>query len=609
MKLRANLLILLLLILLSSSLPALAENFYIAPANNQDGPRGSDSTGDGSEAKPWASLEKIDSKIDDGTIKCGDTVFARGGKYNKLNDYLEIRKPCSKENKLIIRNAPGETPIFNTNGKDRYGIQAVWLWDAEYIVLDGLHFSPEGSTDANRLIRIHGNHNEVKNCLLEGGSDPTPDEGIDGEYDVDYNMNRIIEIEGTGSYNYIHHNTIRKVGSTKHPYNSGYLFQINGQATYNRIAFNQISEGYHDCGLIYGDYNEYIGNIASPAVGYAPATQPESDRTLIERNKITGVDWNVGYVKAGIFLKGTNSVVRNNIVWHDPKVIEPNPNFKTLGDTAIAVYIGVSNKIYNNVFHGVDRGGLKIVYEGLHQNNSWLNNVFAANSQNNPYCIEREIYDMDKTRDYWNATDGNTFRNSFVMRFQNGAWEDDGVSVHRLTDRCSPEQDKPVSWMEANYASWSDNLYSSAGCPGLDPIFKNAAAGDFSLRSDSCLRDKGRWLTFVAQSDDGADNTLRVDDAAYFWFSKFDNKGDQIIIDGDPKKIRSITAIDLQNNTLSLDSPVSRTPGSSKIYLYKSFIDPNTVLFFGPAPDIGAFEYPSVGPNPPKDLKLLDQNT
>jgi hypothetical protein len=98
---------------------------------------------------------------------------------------------------------------------------------------------------------------------------------------------------------------------------------------------------------------------------------------------------------------------------------------------------------------------------------------------------------------------------------------------------------------------------------------------------------------------------MKVEDAGYFWYSNFDNTGDQIIIDGDTNKIRTITAIDSTNNILTLYSAVSRTPGRSKVYLYKSFCDPTTVLFAGPAPDIGAFEYPFRPPDTPTGLQVV----
>ena len=584
------------IILFSVSEPAFAGNYFIAP-------NGSDSGGDGTSTRPWQSLERISQKIKDNTITCGDTVYAKGGMYNSTSDYLDIRKKCAQDNKLTIRNNPGETPIFNSNGRLVYQTHIIHIIGAEHIVFDGLHFSPEGSTDLNALVGISGNHIEIKNCLLEGGEDPTPE-----YFPKDYNASRIINING--DFNYIHHNIIRRTGDTSPGYNKGYLFVLANAANFNRISENHLSEGYHDCGSIFGEYNEYVNNIVNPAAGHGILTREESDYNLIEGNLIAGADWNETYVKNGIFMKGNYTIVRRNIVWHDPTLSDPGTNPPRVGDTAIAQYRGDNNKFYNNVFFGMDRGGMKLNNEGSvsQTNNTWLNNVAAGNSQQASYCFETDLYNLDKEIDYWNPTDLNTFKNNFVMKKVGGVWQDNAVNVHRITQTCNSENDKTVSWMEENYPAWSDNVYSSAGCPGLDPKFTNPSSGDFSISADSCLRDKGRWLTLVAGDDSASGTNLKVDDAAFFWFSNFDNRGDQIIIDGDSAKIRTITAIDHANNILTLDSSVSRSPGNSKIYLYKSFLNPDTVLFSGSAPDIGAFEFISSNkrPNPPTQLRKAD---
>lgn len=122
----------------------------------------------------------------------------------------------------------------------------------------------------------------------------------------------------------------------------------------------------------------------------------------------------------------------------------------------------------------------------------------------------------------------------------------------------------------------------------VDPLFTNPNAGDFTLRSNSPVIDKGVFLT---KAYPVSGSTIRFDNPHYF----IDGYG---LVEGDQIKfktsgaVRRIQVLDYNTKTAILDASVSLPAGGDDVAL----------VYNGNAPDIGAIETSYTGTPPPTTL-------
>lgn len=94
--------------------------YYVAPNGNN--------SANGSIGSPWDTLEYATSRMSG-----GDTLYVRGGTYNEVFDLYGPDGTAA--NPTIIRNYPGETPVFD-NGNPSGSAHA--LYGVNWYVLSGL---------------------------------------------------------------------------------------------------------------------------------------------------------------------------------------------------------------------------------------------------------------------------------------------------------------------------------------------------------------------------------------------------------------------------------------------------------------------------------------
>jgi hypothetical protein len=122
-----------------------------------------------------------------------------------------------------------------------------------------------------------------------------------------------------------------------------------------------------------------------------------------------------------------------------------------------------------------------------------------------------------------------------------------------------------------------------------DPLITDMNNGDFSISSDSPARDSGGPLTFVAESDNGSGTSLMVDKAEFFQDGSWvDGTNPDWIALGDADNTVQISSIDYDANIITLAAAINREDGDP-VWLHK--ISDGTGVLFGPAPDIGSYEY------------------
>ena len=504
--------------------------YYISPTGN-------DSSGNGSIGSPWKSLSKAD-----GYLNPGDILYCRGGIYTDTSDYFQSATNGSSGSGITIKNYIGEIPIFRALGQVTNDGNVIFKIDHDYYVIDGIEIRPtDTSTFLHNGIRINGDYNEVKNCYIMGTT------LSDGRY----SFSSALRMQG--NYNEVHDCTMDRAGD---PTNSqgqlGYLLHIY-DGHYNKVYNNTLSRGVHDVISCYtgSSYNEIYDNIITHAIGYGVYFRFDSDRNLAEGNNITGCDEIISYVKNPIYIQGEYNIVRNNVGW----------NNEVYG---LAMHRGDYNKVYNNVFYNNGSDGFWAQYDTSPEHNRIVNNVIAHNMVTGDWSrYYAEMADV-VSNSFFAPSHDNQVKNNFIVAYVSGVWKDDYYrNVHIVS---GGGQKRSVSYMEANYSTWSNNIYNYS-----DPKFTDPGTGDFSIQAGSSLIDAGTTLA-VANGTGSNSTNLVVDDAGWFW------KGDEIMIGG--STTRTISAINYSTNTLILDSAASWNNGDSVSLSYN-----------GVAPDIGAYEY------------------
>ncbi|MFN8631211.1 MAG: hypothetical protein U0838_13110 [Chloroflexota bacterium] len=116
--------------------------FFIAP-------EGDDSTGDGTELKPWKGIKKLCAAL----TQPGDTGYCRGGTYVEAAAFGDnvIDAEGTTGAPITIRNYPGEVPVFDGSSAGTY-THPLWFRYAKHWVVDGLQFTGWTPTQAADIV-------------------------------------------------------------------------------------------------------------------------------------------------------------------------------------------------------------------------------------------------------------------------------------------------------------------------------------------------------------------------------------------------------------------------------------------------------------------------
>ncbi|WP_243664867.1 right-handed parallel beta-helix repeat-containing protein [Rhodothermus marinus] len=120
-------------------------------------PDGNDTTGDGSQTAPWATLNYAIARV-----TAGDTIYLRGGQYN-WTSRVNINNAGTPEAYIYIWAYPGETPVLNFEGNPDEGIR-LRGW---YVHIKGLVVQRAGDNG----IRINGSYNIIEQVVVRENGD------------------------------------------------------------------------------------------------------------------------------------------------------------------------------------------------------------------------------------------------------------------------------------------------------------------------------------------------------------------------------------------------------------------------------------------------------
>lgn len=588
----------------------LGATLYISPS-------GTDSGGCTSIESPCLTLGYAIPKLTAGSI-----LYCRGGEYTSIDDHSVTAASGTSGNPIIVKNYPNETPIFRTRGRLTVD-DAIVIVQNNYWIFDGLQFQPTDTTKNNyssyAFYMNSGSHTVLRNLTVQGHytgkaiTNITKDNpavvtvanhgfsngsqcvitDVEGMTQVNGNRYTLanvttdtFELSGVDSSGYSDY-TSGGIANVKYTFNNvilsltdhneiynctlsggGQFNSYMGQSgsvillygSYNKIHHNSLSHGCHDVIGMYDaegltiTYNEIYSNLIDHALGYGVYIESSGDHNLVQDNSVTGSNESpILYVKNPIYIKGSRTIVRRNNGWD-------GGSYGYVQDYAQEA----NNRVYNNVFYNNYSSGIYIAYStSAATGNKFYNNVFAKNgaNQSQPY-MNKEVSDNTTVTSYWANAYNNEMKNNYIVAYQDGEWKNDWASS--FVWALNPGYDKTVSWMEANYSNWANNIYNYC-----DPRFKDATNGNFTILNNSCLIDVGRHLTTTNGSRTNS-TTLIVNDALFFW------PGDVL------RTFGSISSINYDTNTITLDSEATWDDGDN--------VD---LIYYGNAPDIGSSEYQS----------------
>ncbi len=139
-----------------------ATTYYVDATNGADGTGGHDGT---SEEKAWKTLSYVNAKMDDATIKAGDSVLFKRGE--TFAGYLEVRVTGTPGNILTFGayDGTGAKPIINASGNSR----AFTIENKSFITVENLDV--RNGSQAQFFLRKGSSNITIDNCVTSGNSE------------------------------------------------------------------------------------------------------------------------------------------------------------------------------------------------------------------------------------------------------------------------------------------------------------------------------------------------------------------------------------------------------------------------------------------------------
>lgn len=526
-----------------------SNEFYVSATGNDSNA--------GTLESPWRSVQTAASRL-----RPGDTVYVRGGVYKER---IRLSKSGNAtEGYVTLRNYQGEVPILNGAG----------LPAAEMIL-----------------------GTNIKYCKIQG-------------FRITENAGAGIVFYGASDHIEIRNNEI------SHQSGSGHAILVSTLVWPNQLAARDI--------IVDGNYLHDLVTGVDTAYNEALTLAFDIERfqitnNIIERTSYIGIDM-IG--KSATFMDGYLPKPHTITQMPWPRMGYVSNNVVTNGGRLSSV-----SAIY------VD-GGKDIVIENNAAGNNYGYGIVVSSEDQN-FVTERIIVRNNRswsnTRQYAASTGGKTQNIRFVHNtaytqkpdtrsFMLGPGEDvlfkNNISQnaffssqvgnyhleHYFGTSSSPRLDYNAFYVPGLFFQYKGSAYTTfsayQGASGqdqnsitLDPLFTNAAAGDFTLQSTSPCIDRGDFLTRTSAAGSGA--TVPVLDARYFSDGYGLREGDLVQIGNSRTRV---IGVDYNAKTLTVQPPVSWASGDGVSYPYSRS-----------APDMGALEYQSVvaPPAPPRSLRFL----
>lgn len=533
-------------------------SYYIDPVN------GDDATGEPDNiAKPYKRLKEKFRY----TLKPGDVVYLRGGLYSSDYFWAGSTSNGTEEHPITIQAYPGEIPVFTGQG---YYKVLFTLGGHRYFILDGIHFE-NTQGDAVVAVTAGGSHNIIRNChfrthiwgnmvLLEMAS-------YNRVENCTFDTVGSPGNEGTGSHIYIrggHHNLVQDNYLTRAGHSSILVehYTADSVPPYMNIIRNNTIEQHWGTGVSLGlDTNHTL--VEGNTILYSGEGVPDHEKTNLHlrsdfnivRHNVTGLSGSTtpkkhyGIEMEAYAFQGKRQHCRNNRIYHNLVYKSGNAGFfiTQRHDTSLTGNKVINNIVYHNRVGGADAyySTSSVVFDiyhaypeykwpGFPNDNFFSNNLFLhANSSGDlPGYTPYFYYNGD------------------------GGW----TKTLAETETAFPE-------------AFRGNIESN-------PRFIDEAGLEFHLLPDSPAIDTGAFLTRTLET--GTSTVIvRVEDSLFFSDGFGIVEPDRVQIGPNPPI--ALASVDYDNHILTLQSPVSFSANQ-----------PVSLPYYGPAPDLGPFEYEGI---------------
>jgi hypothetical protein len=502
-----------------------AKEYYVSPS-------GSDEAA-GTHEAPWQTIRKANREV-----KQGDTVFLFGGTYRG-----EIINPkhSGTGGRWIVYAAYEDAEVVLTDIRT-----AIALQGRSYIKIDGITVDGQGS---------YGNES-VKNCVDARDFHHIAFNGfaclnVHGVYGMRFQRGEQLAlseilVDRVGSNNIKWHGKRWVVGDglALHCVNRSVL-------TKSRI----LRAGHTGFDLSGGDNeitHNYFENMWPDGHGYRAVTITANVRDLEDCQRREGrnlFEYNVCTKAKNSFdardnacmkVEGKGQIVRYNL-FYDNEDWALSSKFRSKKMQAAC-----DNRIYNNTVY--DSGGIfdagDYGDDGCAGASEVINNlVTAVDDDAKVVKLNFKAGGREPTGD---------------IRFVSNALGTGKIKVKGLSG-------KDLDWFETNTRAFSDNIEAA------DPEFVSVDPTDpefLTLAPGSPFIDAGQALSFAVS--DGEGNSVKVDDADFFW------RGDEVRVG---TQTATVLESDYAQDMLILDTEIEWKQDA-----------PVTLSYSGEAPDLGAFE-------------------
>jgi parallel beta-helix repeat protein len=346
--------------------PVTGKTYYVATSGNNE-------TGDGTQGKPWRSIQHGMNQLHP-----GDRLYIRGGEYRE--SMLTFARSGKSDAYITVAGYPGEqAKLINSGGMAVFNLDAGSAWtpkrlhEEAYLVIRDLHID---AVNGNQAIRIHGPLllDEYKNNLAKSrglrhniwivGCDITGGNGNESVLGSGYGSHDII----------ISNNRIRDmVGGV-----NAFLFSDGTIIEWNTVT--NTSTDADDAGAIKSmapgviiRYNTVHGNNRNP-LSKKPGWAPSSEG---------GAQWRFLQGVSGIYLDWAMLTPQGGNNFY-PEALKPaDPANYVYGNTVynnnagIFAFLSDNAQIYDNVIHSNGRTNSGGWVEGK-EGGKWLEFVGPA---------------------------------------------------------------------------------------------------------------------------------------------------------------------------------------------------------------------------------------
>lgn len=397
--------------------------------------------------------------------QAGDLIYLRGV---FANQWIKPNQSGTTANKITYSREPGQTAILERTTGDIYGVRI----SGHDIVIDDIEIRNISNDDA--IIVSDGAHDNWLRRLNI------------------HNVAAGVFFTRNADNNRIEDSQFNEIGSAAtNSGNSGDAIKLLNGADNNIIVRNQVGRSGHvgiddllqnDADAVNSNNVIALNTVKNPYAG-GIGILGKSQGALVECNVVidSGQENRAVDSKNSIQISGKNGIYRYNL-FINARAASISIQGLPYGDT---IEIADSNLIYHNTVVDGDAAALQfsVRFNGSVTNNTVENNLFwnhagvdGANGQF--YDLEVNTYNADADKQ-WTPTNnwGNTVKNNNFGTQTN--------TSYAIIIRPQPSPGNLYYNSLTNvYSTWTNNRRDN-------PLFTNAAAGDYTLQPNSPVIDKG----------------------------------------------------------------------------------------------------------------------